>query len=126
MAIGCLAVGWLMGEYVCPIVKRIWTPSWAVYSAGWTFAILAAFYGVIDVLGLKRWSWPLVVVGMNSIAMYCMSQLLKPWIASSLRIHFGREWLLGDYAPVFLSASILLVLWLFCLGLYRRKIFLRI
>ena len=30
-ALGCLLVGWLMGEFVCPIVKRIWTPSWAVY-----------------------------------------------------------------------------------------------
>jgi predicted acyltransferase len=122
----CLAIGWLMGLFVCPIVKRIWTPSWAVFSSGWTFAILAAFYGVIDVLGWKRWSWPLVVVGMNSIAMYCMSQLLKPWIGSSLRTHIGRGAFLGDFAPVVMSASILLVLWLFCLWLYRRKIFLRI
>jgi predicted acyltransferase len=122
----CIAIGWLMGLFVCPIVKRIWTPSWAVYSTGWTFAILALFYGVIDVVGWKRWSWPLVVVGMNSIAMYCMSQLLKPWIASSLRTHIGRQAFLGDFAPVVMSASILLVLWVFCLWLYRRKIFLRI
>jgi predicted acyltransferase len=122
----CLAVGWLMGLFVCPIVKRIWTPSWAVYSTGWTFAILALFYGVIDVLGWKRWSWPLVIVGMNSIAMYCMSQLLKPWIGSSLRTHIGRQTFMGDFAPVVMSASILLVLWVFCLWLYRRKIFLRI
>ncbi|MFQ5732793.1 MAG: acyltransferase family protein, partial [Planctomycetaceae bacterium] len=52
---------------LCPIVKRIWTPSWAVFSAGWTFWMLAAFYWVIDVRGWKAWSFPLVVVGMNSI-----------------------------------------------------------
>jgi predicted acyltransferase len=122
----CLAIGLLMGQFVCPIVKRIWTPSWAVYSTGWTFAILALFYGVIDVLGWKWWSWPLVVVGMNSIAMYCMSQLLKGWIGSRLQTHFGRQAFIGDYAPVVMSVSILAVLWLFCLWLYRRKIFLRI
>ena len=72
-------------------------------------------------LGCRHWALPLVVVGMNSIAIYCMSQLLKPWIGSSLRTHFGREWLKSDYAPVFLSASVLLVLWLFCLWLYRRN-----
>jgi predicted acyltransferase len=125
-AAACLAVGWLMGEFVCPLVKRIWTPSWVVYSAGWTCAILAGFFGIIEVVGWKRWAFPLVVVGMNSIAMYCMAQLLKPWIGRSLRTWFGRGWFEGPYGPFLYSAAILLVLWLFCLWLYRRKIFLRI
>jgi predicted acyltransferase len=122
----CLAIGWLMGQYVSPLVKRIWTPSWAVFSSGWTFLMLAGFYGIIDVIGLKRWAFPFVVVGMNSIAMYCMSQLLRPWIRNSLRTHFGRWWFDGPYGPIYLSAAILLVLWLFCYWLYRRRIFLRI
>ena len=125
-AVVCLAVGFAMGLFVCPIVKRIWTPSWAVFSAGWTFAILAAFFGVIEVLGWKRWSFPLVVVGMNSIAMYCMSQLLKPWIGRTWRTHFGRYWFEGEYGPIVYSSAVLLGLWLLCLWLYRRKIFLRI
>ncbi len=122
----CLAVGWLLGLFAVPIVKRIWTPSWAIFSAGWTFAMLALFYGVIDVLRLQRWAFPLVVVGMNSIAMYVMAQLIKGWVGRSLQIHFGRAWFVGEYGPVVLSVSVLLVLWLFCLWLYRRKIFLRI
>jgi predicted acyltransferase len=122
----CLALGWVLGLFAVPIVKRIWTPSWAIFSAGWTFTMLAIFYGIIDVLGFKRWAFPLVVVGMNSIAMYVMAQLLKPWIGRSLQIHMGRWWFLGDYGPIVLSAATLLVLWLFCLWLYRRKIFLRI
>jgi predicted acyltransferase len=125
-AVLCLAVGWAMGETICPSVKRIWTPSWAVYSTGWVLAMLAAFYGVIDVAGWRSWSFPLVVVGMNSIAMYCMSQLLKPWVGRSLRTHIGNWAFAGTYGPVFLSAAILLVLWLFCLWMYRRKLFLRI
>jgi predicted acyltransferase len=125
-AVVCLAIGYLMGMFVCPIVKRIWTPSWAVYSAGWTFAILAGFYLVIDILGYRRWAFPLVVVGMNSIAMYLMAQLLKPWIRRTLETHLGRLWFDGPYGPVVMSTSILLVLWVFCLWLYRRKVFLRI
>jgi predicted acyltransferase len=122
----CLVVGWLLGLFAVPIVKRIWTPSWVVFSAGWTFTMLAIFYGIIDVLGVRRWAFPLVVVGMNSIAMYVMSQLLKPWIGRSLRIHLGRWWFEGDYGPVAVSAATLVVLWLLCLWLYRHKIFLRI
>ncbi len=122
----CLALGWLAGQVVCPLVKRIWTPSWAVYSAGWTFLMLAAFYWVIDLRGRRGWAFPLVVVGMNSIAMYCMSMQMKPWVRENLRTHLGSSLFAGPYGPIALSAGVLLVLWLVCLWLYRRKIFLRI
>ena len=55
---------------ICPIVKRIWTPSWALFSTGWTCLILAAFFGVVDMLKFRKWTFPLIVVGMNSITMY--------------------------------------------------------
>src|SRR5207253_820030 len=41
---------------MCPIVKRIWTPSWTIFSAGWVSLILAAYYHVIDVRGYRRWT----------------------------------------------------------------------
>lgn len=63
--------------HFAPIVKRIWSPGWAVFSSGWTFWMLAAFYWVIDMRQWRRWSWPLMIVGMNSIAMYVMAQLIK-------------------------------------------------
>jgi predicted acyltransferase len=122
----CLTLGWLMGQAACPIVKRIWTPSWAVYSSGWTFLMLAAFFGVIDVLGWKGWEWPLTVVGMNSIAMYLMSQLMNGWIRSRWRIHVGEWAFSGLYGPLWLSLLTMLVLWLGCLWLYRRRVFLRL
>ncbi len=145
----CLALGFVAGEFVCPIVKRIWTPSWALYSAGWTFWMLAGFFWIIDIQGWKRWAFPLIVVGMNSIAMYCMAQLLKGWIRSSLQIHLGSlalpsltyfvkpllgmfnvavdpAWLNDTFGPITQSAAVLLVLWLICLWMYRRGIFVRI
>src|SRR6185436_18498141 len=33
---------------LCPIVKRIWTPSWTLVSSGVVALILAAFVAVID------------------------------------------------------------------------------
>jgi heparan-alpha-glucosaminide N-acetyltransferase len=122
----CLAVGWVMGLFVTPIVKRIWTPSWAVYSAGWTFLLLALFYAAIDVVGWKRWAFPFVVVGMNSIAMYLMAQLMTGWVKTTLQVHLGKGPFTGPLGPALLCAAALVVLWLFCLWLYRRKVFLRI
>ncbi len=122
----CLAVGWALGQTVCPLVKRIWTPTWAIFSTGWTLAMLAGFYGVIDVWGWRKWAFPLVVVGMNSIAMYMMAQLLKGWVGRSLSTHGMRWAFAGTYGPVIQATAVLFVLWLACLWMYRRKVFLRI
>jgi heparan-alpha-glucosaminide N-acetyltransferase len=62
---------------LCPIVKRIWTPSWTILSAGVVSVVLAGFYGIIDGLGQRRWSFPFVVAGVNSIALYCLWQLME-------------------------------------------------
>ncbi len=132
----CGLVGAAAGELICPLVKRIWTPSWALYSAGWTFAMLAGFYAVIDLLGYRRWALPLVVVGMNSIAVYIMAQLLKPWVSATLKCHLGQNVFMGryfgyevfkpDYHLVAQSVTFLLVVWLAAVWMYRQKIFIRI
>jgi predicted acyltransferase len=112
-------------------VKRIWTPSWTIFSAGWSCWMLAVFYGTIDVLGFRRLAFPLVVVGVNSIAMYLMAQLLKPFIANQLRVHLGRHvfeirYQGVPYDPMVQSLAITAVLWLICLWMYWRKIFVKI
>ena len=117
---------------VCPLVKRIWTPSWALFSAGWCCLILAGLYAVIDMGGIKRWSFPLTVVGMNSIAIYCMSMTLKPWTSRQLQIHLGEDvfTLYGAVdtaiAPTIQALAAGLVFWLVCYYMYRNKIFVRI
>ncbi len=114
---------------ICPIVKRIWTPSWALFSGGWALVILAAFYGVVDVLQYRRWTFPLVVVGMNSITMYCMEELAHGWFHRTLITHFGDgmfQILDKPYAPFVARLWVLLAMWLVCYWLYRQKIFIRI
>ena len=136
-----LAVGLALDALgVCPIVKRIWTPSWTLFSTGWTCLFLAGFYGLIDLLRWQAWSFPLRVVGMNSIAMYCMFQLMRKWLFHAIEIHFwwfpnllGR-WFGSEnlayfgqlYGPMVRDGVTLLGLWLICLWLYRQKIFIRL
>ncbi|MFI5455012.1 MAG: acyltransferase family protein [Isosphaerales bacterium] len=122
----CWVLGQILDAYVCPSVKRIWTPTWVVASTAWTCWLLGAFYFVIDVAGYRRWSFPLVVVGMNSIAIYLMSQLMKPFVHASLRTHFGWDLFAGPYGPLIQSLCTLLVFWLICLWLYRQKMFIKI
>jgi len=125
-----LAVALLLATVgICPIVKRIWTPSWVLFSGGWCFLILAAFYLVLDFWGYRAWAFPLVVVGMNSIAAYCSDHLFDDFISSNLTIHLGANAfkVFGEpYEPLVHGATALLVSWLLLFWLYRRKIFLRI
>ncbi len=85
----CLGLGVAAGLYVCPIVKRIWTPSWVLYSGAWVIWALAAFYLLFDLCRLRWLAFPLVVIGMNSLAFYLMGQLLRPWAEKTVQTHFG-------------------------------------
>ena len=69
---------------ICPVVKRIWTPSWTLFSGGICFLFLAAFSWMIDVRGYRKWAFPLVVIGMNSIAAYLIAHLWERFIVDSL------------------------------------------
>ena len=128
-----LALGWgLSAAGLCPLVKRIWTPSWTLFSTGWVLLALAGFYAIVDILGFRRWTFPFVVVGMNSILIYVMAELLPNWFLGRLQTHLGvgfhTLWgIVPDvYSPLVRGVAILLVMWLICYGCYRQKIFIRI
>ena len=125
-----LAAGWLLGALgLCPVVKRIWTPSFALFSGGWCFLFTALFYAVMDVRGHVRWAFPLTVLGTNSIAAYCMNWVLVAPVADALVRHLGRGPFLA-LGPAFertlVGAAALLVVWLILRWMYRRRIFIRI
>ena len=114
---------------ICPIVKRVWTSSYTLYSGGWVILILAGFYALLDWKGWRRWAFPLVVVGMNSIAVYVMSWTMVGFFGDALDRHFGRalSMMAGPtFQPVLHGFAVLLIFWLILLWMYRRKIFLRI
>jgi heparan-alpha-glucosaminide N-acetyltransferase len=110
-------------------VKRIWTPSWTVFSGGICFLFLAAFSWVIDVKGFKKWAFPLLVIGVNSIAAYCIAHLPEGFRDSTLGIHLGPNLFKvarTGLEPFFQGVVILLCYWLILFWMYRRKLFLKI
>jgi heparan-alpha-glucosaminide N-acetyltransferase len=114
---------------VCPIVKRIWTPSWTLFSGGICFLFLSAFSWIIDVKQYRRWAFFLIVVGTNSIAAYLIAHLWEDFIHRNLLTNLGNAPFLifgPGLQPLLLGATILLIDWLFLHWMYRRKIFLRI
>jgi predicted acyltransferase len=134
----CVALGMVLHWFgVCPIVKRIWTPSWTLYSGGICLWLLAAFYTVIDIWQFRRWAFPLIVIGVNSIAAYCMAEYLlcggdspgPGWIANNLYIHFGHapfQVFGAQYQEVVIGFAVMFCIWLILWYMYRHKIFIKI
>ena len=125
LALGAL-LGWLG---VCPVVQRIWTPSWVLFSGGWCCLLLAGFYAAVDVAKRGRWAFPLVVIGANSIAAYLIAHLFVDFIRKALTTHCGAEIfrsLGAAYEPLVLGGATLAVMWALLYGMYRQKWFLRV
>lgn len=122
-----IVVGFALGP-VMPLVKRIWTPSFAVYSAGWTTLFLAGFYWAIDVMGSKWWTYPLVVVGTNSIAAYVIGQLFGNWFRSLVGVWVNLLTpAIGSIGIAILHRVLFAVAaWLVLWWLYRRRIFFKL
>ena len=126
LALAGLLLQWL---HVVPIVKRIWTPSYTLYSGGLVLLMLAAFYFALELKGWRRWAFPLLVIGANSIAVYVMSWTLEDFVKGALARHFGQALftVLGPpFEPVLKGAAVVFVFWLVLWWMYRRRIFLRI
>jgi heparan-alpha-glucosaminide N-acetyltransferase len=114
---------------ICPVVKRIWTPSWTLFSGGACFLMLAAFIWIIQVRGKRAWAFPLVVIGVNSIAAYLIAHLFELFVIDSFRIHLGAhvfEFAGTGLAPLMQGLAVLTAYWLMLFWMYQRKIFLRI
>jgi predicted acyltransferase len=83
-------------------------------------------YLVIDVLGIRRPMSVLTIVGMNSLFVYCVGEILRGWIGNSLAVFTGGFKFIGTLAPVAQSCAVLLLIWFVAYWLYKRKIFLRV
>ena len=125
-----LAAGFGWG-FTFPIIKKLWTSSFVCFAGGWSFLLLALFYYLIDVRGWQRWSKPFLWIGMNSIAIYLIRNVVG-FKSLALRLTKGpmSQWFdsslgagAGDFATNLLALAICLVIAHF---LYTRKIFLRV
>ena len=114
---------------ICPIVKRVWTSSYTLYSGGLVVLMLAGFFAIIEWKGRRAWAFPLIVVGMNSIAIYLMSWTMEPFVRAALERHLGRlisAAINPALQPIAYGFGIMLSFWLILFWMYRRSIFLRI
>jgi len=127
--LACLGLGWgwnmIPTPMGMPIIKHIWTSSMALWAGGWSLLLLAAFYGVIDVLGWRAWSFVFIVIGANAILAYMANKLFNIrgigtiWFGG-LTKHFGKG---ADFGLAVLTFGLM---WAGMWFLYRKRVFLRV
>lgn len=120
-----LVFGYVWGT-VFPINKNLWTSSFVLFAAGWSLLLFALFYLVIDVVGLKKWSFFFRVIGMNSITIYMMQQFFD--FHRPVQKLFGGllSLLPQQYYPSLYWCCYVFVCWVLLYLLYRKGIFLKV
>lgn len=121
---GCLVAGWIW-DMAFPIIKHLWTSSFVLFSGGFCFLLLALFYLVIDVMGLKKWAFGFVVIGSNAIAVYMATHLVSFRNIAGVLVQ-GLEKYTGNWYPLISTSAGFVLVWLILWWMYRKKTFIKI
>jgi len=130
----------LLWNFVVPLNKILWSSSFAVFTSGWSCLVFLLFYWVIEVRKMSKLAFPLIVYGMNAITLYVFTGLLVRWVMLSWRVSYkGAMTSLTGYfyksfaslagptiGSILYSTMIILIGWLLCYWMYRRKLFLKV
>ncbi len=110
-----------------PINKRLWTSSFVLFVGGWSMLFLSVFYLIIDVAGFRKWAFPFVLIGVNSILIYLASEGMIDFKHTADFLFGGLiQYAALSWQPVFYAVSIVFVQLALLYFLYRNKIFLKI
>ena len=122
--LACLVSGWAL-SFILPNIKHLWTSSMVLWAGGWSLLLLALFYGLIDVLGYKRWAFPFQVIGANAILAYMIQPLFR-FAEINKHLFGGLCSLFGPAESFLLALFTTMTLWGLLYYFYRSRIFVRV
>lgn len=137
----CIFLG-LGFDLFFPINKKLWTSSYVLYAGGISMALLAISVWLIDIKGWNKGPRFFIIMGMNALFAYVLSEaLVMLWSAIAWSRADGtpinlREWIYetlfmpvdggGAFGSALFAVAYMLLCWLCCWFLYRRKIFIKL
>jgi predicted acyltransferase len=133
-AIALMIAGLIWGRFFL-ISRNIWTSSFVLYSAGWGLLLFALFYGLIDIAGIRKWSFFFAVIGANAIAIWIGQGFINFGPSGYYAGHAGGDtisaYFLGGLAgryfascqPVIIAVGTIMAKWLVLWVMYKNKIF---
>ena len=138
------AIGMLVGliwNWTFPINKNLWTSSFVIFTAGLACVTLATCMWLIDVQGVRGWTKPLVIFGINPLAAFVGEGLFSRLIYTLVRVPYNGEtipvqsaiyhsafasWLAPRNASLLFAICYVLLFFWFLWELYRRDIVIKV
>ena len=72
----CIVIGGIWDLWF-PINKNLWTSSYVAFTGGIALIFFAACYYLIDIKKYTVWTKPFVILGMNAIIIYVLSEIVN-------------------------------------------------
>lgn len=145
LLVGVLAIfAGLAWKIYFPINKPLWTSSYVLYAGGIACCFLAVLIELIDIRGVKGWTKPFQVFGLNPLIIYVLSGLLVKvmlfiikWEDADGKTRNAYSWLYNDlfaamlpnqlkFASLLFALTIVGFCWLVGYGLYKKKIVIKV
>ncbi len=118
-----MILGALLAQGICPLIKNIWTSSFALFSGGFSLVALGLLIPVTQLTGVRPLFAPARIFGENPLLAYILCFLLEP-LAGPVRAS-SQAWLVqfleARAASLVIGIAELLVLLAVLLVCHRRR-----
>jgi predicted acyltransferase len=110
-----------------PIIKKIWTSSFVLFSGGICVLMLAVFYLIIDVWGLRKGTRWMIILGSNAIFGYVAWHLFAGQFIGMAEVFTSGfiRWT-GDWNDTIKFFGGFLMIYLILWYMYKNKTFIKI
>ncbi len=121
-----LAGGFIWGLHF-PIMKKMWTSSFILVTAGASFISMALFYWLIDIKNYsKGWVFFFKVIGVNSLAVYFLNKFIN-FKYTAAKVFSGFYAFVNVNWHIVIETFIgTVLLWLLLFFMYKKKIFVKV
>ncbi|MDD3727149.1 MAG: heparan-alpha-glucosaminide N-acetyltransferase domain-containing protein [Dysgonamonadaceae bacterium] len=119
-----------------PINKALWTSSYVLYTTGLILILLSFLIWILEIMKLKKWSYPFETFGKNPLFIYIVSDALQTLLyaipVKDTELQYViynslfSSWLNPYNASLFFAICYVALMWLISYWLDKRKIYIKV
>ena len=110
-----------------PIIKKLWTSSFVLFSGGISVLLLAVFYLIIDIWNIRKGTKWMIIIGSNSIFAYVIWHVFSEQLRSMADVFIsGLTPYLGSWYETMSYTGGFLIIFAALRYMYKNKIYIKI